>query len=68
MNGSEPHKNGRLNPPHPHVWPQAGHDIQKTSLFQFVSFRSYLPTGLQSTSDLYLNPLLLAAITDMLHL
>jgi hypothetical protein len=27
-----------------------------------------LPTGLQSSSDSFLNPLLLAAITDMLHL
>jgi len=46
------------------------HGIQLKNVTLPVCFFQKLPppTGLQSTSDLYLNPLLLAAITDMLHL
>ena len=42
--------------------------FSETAVFIRISSFQKLPTGLQSSSDSYLNPLLLAATTDMLHL
>jgi hypothetical protein len=57
MNGSGSYKNGRQPPTCLATgWCMSIAYSSKNLLFQFVSFRSYLPTGLQSTSDFYLNP------------